>query len=91
MKLTSLCSLAVDLDVTETVDDAKGIHAMLPKNQFSVSRSDYLVALFCSARTAWNMASWMFDSTKQPARSIKGFGPSGRSFVYFSAMLYWAG
>jgi acetamidase/formamidase len=29
-----LCSLAVDLHVTQTVDDTKGIHAMLPKSIF---------------------------------------------------------
>jgi acetamidase/formamidase len=27
-----LCSLAVDLRVTQLVDDTKGIHAMLPKS-----------------------------------------------------------
>jgi acetamidase/formamidase len=27
-----LCSLAVDLHVTQLVDDTKGIHAMLPKS-----------------------------------------------------------
>lgn len=29
-----LCSLAVDLRVTQLVDGVKGIHAMLPKNIF---------------------------------------------------------
>ena len=29
-----LCSLAVDLRVTEVVDGTKGIHAMLPKKLF---------------------------------------------------------
>lgn len=29
-----LCSLAVDLDVTQIVDDTKGVHAMLPKSIF---------------------------------------------------------
>jgi acetamidase/formamidase len=27
-----LCSLAVDLRVTQLVDDTKGVHAMLPKS-----------------------------------------------------------
>jgi acetamidase/formamidase len=27
-----LCSLAVDLRVTQVVDDTKGVHAMLPKS-----------------------------------------------------------
>jgi acetamidase/formamidase len=30
-----LCSIAVDLRVTQTVDDTKGVHAMLPKALFS--------------------------------------------------------
>ena len=30
-----LCSLAVDLRVTQLVDGTKGIHAMLPKSIFS--------------------------------------------------------
>ena len=29
-----LCSLAVDLRVTQVVDQAKGVHAMLPKSLF---------------------------------------------------------
>jgi acetamidase/formamidase len=29
-----LCSVAVDLRVTQTVDGTKGIHAMLPKSIF---------------------------------------------------------
>jgi acetamidase/formamidase len=29
-----LCSLAVDLRVTQLVDDTKGVHAMLPKSIF---------------------------------------------------------
>jgi acetamidase/formamidase len=29
-----LCSLAVDLHVTQLVDDTKGVHAMLPKSIF---------------------------------------------------------
>ena len=35
----SICSIAVDFEVTQVVDGTKGIHAMIPKSIFKKERS----------------------------------------------------
>jgi hypothetical protein len=46
---------------------------------------------FCSATTAWYIASWMRASVRQPALSTNGFGAPALSFAYFSCIRYCAG